>query len=270
MIARRGHLPGKAVLGALCLLLGAATRAAAPLPAFPGAEGFGAHTPGGRGGRIIEVTNLSSDGPGSLREACAAKGPRIVVFRVGGIIEGSVSVREPFITIAGQTAPGDGICIRNGVFHVGTHDVIVRHLRVRPGDHPFGPCASDRDCISVSGPGDRVHDVIIDHCSVSWGIDENMGTWGRPRNVTFQWCITSESLLDMAGNALEWVHDWSHSSYYQTSRTDPQGPTTGTLRSLCGGHFRWRAWHVMRYVTTRHRPHYRGAGVGFRLCRTLP
>lgn len=196
MTVRRGHLPERVVLGALYLLWCTTTGAAAPQPAFPGAEGFGADTPGGRGGRIIEVTNLSSTGPGSLREACAAKGPRIVVFRVSGIIEGSVSVREPFVTIAGQTAPGDGICIRNGVFHVGTHDVVVRHLRVRPGDHPFGPCASDRDCISVSGPGDRVHDVIIDHCSVSWGIDENMGTWGGPRNVTFQWCITSESLLD--------------------------------------------------------------------------
>jgi len=187
-------------LAAMAVLLGVPAWAAAPppkrVPAFPGAQGFGAYTPGGRGGRIIEVTNLNTSGPGSLDDACRAKGPRIVVFRVSGVIAGGVSVREPFITIAGQTAPGDGICIRNGYLHVGSHDVIVRHLRSRPGDGPFGASPSDRDCIAVTGSGDTVYNVIVDHCSASWGIDENISTWGGPRNVTFQWCITSESLLD--------------------------------------------------------------------------
>jgi len=166
------------------------------IPAFPGAEGFGADTPGGRGGRVIEVTNLNSHGPGSLREACAAKGPRIVVFRVGGTIRGSLSIREPFITIAGQTAPGDGICLRDGTLGVHTHDVVIRYLRVRVGDGPEGPDPENRDCIDISGEADKVYNVVIDHCSFSWSTDENVATWYGPRDVTIQWCITSESLND--------------------------------------------------------------------------
>ena len=172
----------------------AAEKTAKQIPAFPGAEGFGAYARGGRGGRVIEVTNLNTSGPGSLQAACSAEGPRIVVFRVSGIIEGGLGIAKPFLTIAGQTAPGDGICLRNGTLTVAAHDVIVRHLRVRPGDHPFGRGPSNRDCLDVSG--DRTRDVIIDHCSFSWGIDENVSTWYGPRNVTIQWCISSESLLD--------------------------------------------------------------------------
>ena len=162
--------------------------------AFPGAEGFGAYAKGGRGGRIIEVTNLNAKGPGSLQAACNAKGRRMVVFRVSGVIKGTVVVREPFITIAGQTAPGDGICIRNGMLIVGTHDVIVRHLRARPGDDLFGVSPTDRDCIKLSGTD--THNVIFDHCSASWGVDENVQICGPYSNITVQWCITSESLVD--------------------------------------------------------------------------
>ena len=163
------------------------------IPAFPGAEGFGATTPGGRGGRIIEVTNLNTSGPGSLQAACREKGPRIVVFRVSGVIEAGLGIAQPFVTIAGQTAPGDGICLRNGTLTVATHDVVIRHLRVRPGDHPFGARSGTRDCIAIEG--DRARDVIIDHCSASWGMDENISTYNA-RNVTFQWCLSTESLLD--------------------------------------------------------------------------
>lgn len=87
----------------------------AKIPAFPGAEGFGAYTPGGRGGEVYEVTNLNDTGPGSLREAVEAEGPRIVVFRISGNIEikSKLAVRNPYITIAGQTAPGDGVCLKN-------------------------------------------------------------------------------------------------------------------------------------------------------------
>ncbi len=184
------------MLGFLCILLCATANAAGTQPAFPGAEGFGAYTAGGRGGRVIEVTNLNVEGPGSLQAACKAKGPRIVVFRVSGIIERGVGITEPYITIAGQTAPGDGICIRNGGIGVYTHDVVVRYLRARPGDHPFGPGGENRDCIALSGDGKKVHNVIIDHCSGSWGIDENIQLWGSHRNVTIQWCISSESLAD--------------------------------------------------------------------------
>ena len=171
----------------------AAQKPARRLPAFPGAEGFGAYTPGGRGGRIIEVTNLNTKGPGSLQWACNQKGPRIVVFRVSGVINGTVYFKEPFITIAGQTAPGDGICIRNGMLIVGAHDVIVRHLRARPGDNLFGAAPTDRDCIKLNG---RIRNVIIDHCSASWGVDENVQVYGPHTNVTVQWCITSESLRE--------------------------------------------------------------------------
>src|SRR4051812_36703247 len=113
----------------------AALHAAAPaststLPAFPGAEGFGSMTPGGRGGKVYVVTTLEDSGPGSLREACEADGPRTVVFRVSGTIalKKQLTVQHPYLTIAGQTAPGDGICLRDYTFGIATHDVIVRYL----------------------------------------------------------------------------------------------------------------------------------------------
>jgi len=195
-----------AILAVLALCLscerqsaqGEKTSGSKSIPAFPGAEGFGSLTPGGRGGRVIEVTNLNPDGPGSLRAALLAKGPRIVVFRVGGTIRISrdLNIPEPFITIAGQTAPGDGICLRGCSLRVGTHDVVIRYLRVRTGDDPEGPDPDNRDCIDIAGPADKVYNVVIDHCSFSWSIDENVTTWYGPRNVTIQWCISSESLDD--------------------------------------------------------------------------
>ena len=104
-------------------------------PAFPGAEGFGKYTLGGRGGRVIEVTNLNDHGPGSFRAACEAEGPRTVVFRVSGTIplESKFKITNPYLTIAGQTAPGDGICIKNYQVNFDTHDLIIRYLRFRPG-----------------------------------------------------------------------------------------------------------------------------------------
>ncbi len=120
------------------------------VPAFPGAEGFGARSQGGRGGRVIEVINLNDSGPGSLRAAVEAEGPRIVVFRTGGTItlKSGLNITHPFITVAGQTAPGGGITLRNDPSNRGTpltistHDVVVRYLRSRPG-----PCKSKRDSI---------------------------------------------------------------------------------------------------------------------------
>ena len=168
----------------------AAVKRAKQIPAFPGAQGFGSTTPGGRGGRVIEVTNLNVDGPGSLQAACSAKGPRIVVFRVSGLIPSRVTFREPFVTIAGQTAPGDGICIR-GSLGVNADHAIVRYVRLRPGDHPLGTNPEQRDCFSVRGKN-----VVIDHCSASWGIDENTSVYGPWDMVTVQWCITSEALYD--------------------------------------------------------------------------
>ncbi|MFC1585809.1 FlgD immunoglobulin-like domain containing protein [Fibrobacterota bacterium] len=163
------------------------------LPAFPGAQGFGSHTPGGRGGIIIEVTNLNDSGPGSFREACGQTGPRIIVFKTGGVIElqNEIQINEPFITIAGQTAPGNGIVLKNCQLTVLTHDVIIRGMRFRPGDNPEGAAPEIRDCLSLLG----AHNVILDHCSLSWGIDENVSVWQGSRDVSIQWCIISEGLF---------------------------------------------------------------------------
>ncbi len=166
--------------------------------AFPGAEGFGRFAKGGRGGRVIEVTNLDAKGPGSLRAACKAKGPRTIVFRTGGVIDLQKEIRitNPYVTIAGQTAPGDGICLRGAHLIIGASHVIVRYLRVRPGDLAKGPNPRTRDGITVARKGKTIHDVIVDHCSVSWAVDENMSTWYSARDITFQWCISSEALYD--------------------------------------------------------------------------
>jgi len=180
------------VLVLLCAAL-ATSSASHALPAFPGAEGYGTDTPGGRGGAVYPVTTLADSGPGSLREAVSAKGPRIVVFRVGGtiVLERTLKIVHPNITIAGQTAPGDGITLRNGrsrdtALQVETDDVVIRHLRIRPG--PGGA----PDGISLS----RGNRIVIDHCSISWGVDENLSMRRPTNDVTVQWSITSEALHD--------------------------------------------------------------------------
>lgn len=165
------------------------TVASQGLAAFPGAEGFGALTPGGRGGKVFLVTNLNDSGPGSLREACEAEGARIVVFRVSGIIEleSTLRIRNPFLTLAGQTAPGSGICLKNYSCVISTHDVVVRYLRFRPGDG----AQKEMDALCVT----EAYNVVIDHCSTSWGIDETLSVTNS-RDVTVQWCMITESLND--------------------------------------------------------------------------
>ena len=137
-------------------------------------------TKGGKGGRIIKVTNLNSAGPGSLREAIDAEGPRIVVFEVGGVIDlgdKNLSIRNPYITIAGQTAPNPGITIIRGETNAtGTHDVIIQHVMFRPGDIGKAKMSGgDDDAFSTVG----AYNVIIDHCSFSWGTDENLSASGK-------------------------------------------------------------------------------------------
>ncbi len=141
----------------------------AKIPSFPGAMGGGAYTFGGRGGKVITVTNLNDRGPGSLRDACEQGGARIVVFNVSGIIriKTPIIVRAPYITIAGQTAPGDGVCLAGESFWVNTHDVIVRHMRFRRGETWVGR----RD---DSFGGNPVGNIMIDHCSCTYGLDENI------------------------------------------------------------------------------------------------
>ncbi len=151
--------------------------AAEPI-AFPGAQGWAARTPGGRGGALLRVTTLAAEGPGSLLDALATKGPRIVVFEVGGVIDlrgRTVRIVEPFVTIAGQTAPSPGITLIRGGVDIATHDVIVQHLRVRPGEAGAAKGAGpDFDAISTIG----ARDVIVDHCSLTWATDENLSASG--------------------------------------------------------------------------------------------
>ena len=175
----------------------------AKIPAFPGAEGGGMYTAGGRGGKVLVVTNLNDSGPGSFRWACEQGGARIIVFNVSGIIwlETPIILRAPYVTIAGQTAPGDGVCIAGQSFQVNTHDVIVRHMRFRRGstnvwyrEDSFG--------------GNPVGNIMIDHCSCEWGLDENISFYrhmfnmgdGKPSrkeptvNVTIQNTISAKGL----------------------------------------------------------------------------
>ncbi len=157
--------------------------------AFPSAEGYGKCTRGGRGGRVIKVTNLNDSGPGSLRDAVEAEGARIVTFDVDGTIElqSPLRIENDSITIAGQTAPGDGICLKDYPLVVNASEVIVRYLRVRPGDRH----ALDSDGLGGGRYGQR--NVIIDHCSVSWSIDECLSIY-KTENLTVQWCLVAHSL----------------------------------------------------------------------------
>lgn len=192
------------------------------VPSFPGAEGFGSTTPGGRGGRVIFVTNLDDAGPGSFRAACEAQGPRIVIFRVSGLITlaSPIVIKQPYVTIAAQTAPGDGICLRNYTFVIATHDVIVRYLRSRLGDLS----RQEADSITLAAGAEN---VILDHCSATWSVDEALSLAGNVSNVTVQWCLIAEGLnnskhskgphgygsLSRANGPVTWHHNlWAHNN----------------------------------------------------------
>ncbi len=168
------------------------SQTALSIPAFPGAEGFGAESIGGRGGKVLFVTNLNDGGPGSLRAAVESDGPRTIIFRISGNIalKSSLAVTRPYITIAGQTAPGDGICLKDHALTISADHVIIRYLRCRPGDNT----KSATDAISISSG----RNIIVDHCSASWSVDETLSasTGRQLGNVTVQWCIISESLHD--------------------------------------------------------------------------
>lgn len=175
----------------------------AKIPAFPGAEGGGEFTFGGRGGKVYVVTSLADNGPGTLRDACEKGGARIIVFNVAGIIhlKTPIIVRAPYISIEGQTAPGDGICVAGESFWVNTHDVIIRFMRFRRGQTNVGR----RDDALGGNP---VGNIIVDHTSTSWGLDENFSMYRHmfdpgdgskeeklgTVNITIQNCIYAESL----------------------------------------------------------------------------
>jgi pectate lyase len=252
-----------AALSGLVVLLACVTAWGEEL-AFPGAEGFGARSQGGRGGRVYFVSTLDDYDPGhgpreatkriktgevireaqpaveaekpipgSLRQAIDADEPRIVVFHVAGTIalKAPLTIRHPFITIAGQSAPGGGICLRNyGLVVSDTHDVVVRYLRVRPGDTE----RTEVDGISIGGS----RNVIVDHCSTSWAVDENLSVSGEgTTDVTVQWCFITESLNDSVhskgphgmGSLIRSDGDvtYHHNLYAMNSTRNPRPGTYG-------------------------------------------
>ncbi len=170
------------------------------LISFPGALGFGRYTVGGRGGRVIKVTNLNNSGPGSLRAALEdSTGRRFVVFDVEGRIRltSEIRIRNPYITVAGQTAPGSGVVISGARIHVGASEVILRGLKTRAGDEATGDIPRNRDNISIGGnTGTAVRNIVVDHNSCTWGIDESLSLWGTAYDVTISNNLIAQSLND--------------------------------------------------------------------------
>lgn len=210
---RAGRSWRQGIIGALCgLLTLAPAMAAAEVPAAPfiGPVGWAGVTRGGAEGPILRVTNLNADGEGSLRAALDTKGPRRIVFEVGGVIDlgkETLVIREPFVTIAGQTAPSPGITIIRGGIDIRAHDVIMQHLRVRPGDNGEARGSGfAEDSVSTIA----AYNVIIDHCSLTWAVDENLSAsgprftgetpaaWreGTSHRITFSNNILAEGLAD--------------------------------------------------------------------------
>lgn len=183
---RRGFLS----LLILCL---AAMEAQAQQLAFPGAEGGGRFSTGGRGGTVYEVTQLGDSGPGSLRDA-VSRGGRTIVFRVSGIIflKSPLEIKKDHITLAGQTAPGDGICVAGYTVGIKANDIIIRYMRFRLGDENAYPDDA-LHATKARPPYQYYKNILIDHCSLSWAVDE-VGSFYGVQHFTLQWCILAESL----------------------------------------------------------------------------
>jgi hypothetical protein len=180
----------------------------AAIPAFPGAYGGGMYSHGGRGGRVYVVTTLADHGPGSFREALESGGPRIVVFNVAGIIrlDTRISIRSPYITIAGNTAPGDGVCIAGNSVEIDTHDVVIRHMRFRRG-------STDVTERNDSFGGNPIGNIMIDHVSASWGLDENMSMYRHmysPPNGTKDLKLPTVNISIQNSIFSEGLNTWNH------------------------------------------------------------
>jgi hypothetical protein len=240
--------------------------------AFPSAEGFGAYARGGRGGRAIEVTTLADSGPGSLRACAEATGPRTCVFRVGGTINlnSDLVVREPnsFLTIAGQTAPGGGVQLKNWGLAItrGAHDVVVRYLKVRKGTDQ-SPEDINNDCNGIlvwgSSAAGPTHNVIVDHASVSWICDDSVQTYSRATDVTVQWTLIGEGLTaadyrnrtgkaaNSKGGAVAgtgtWRRTYHHNLYVHTGTRNPYAKGQATAVPVIDWRnnlvYNWNACH---------------------------
>jgi hypothetical protein len=185
------------LLAAALAMCGAASVQA--LPVIPGSAGFGMDTRAGRGGTVFRVTNLNASGTGSLKACIDASVPRTCVFEVSGVIRltSDLIIRNSQIRIAGQTAPSPGIMIRGAAILITTSDVLIQHIRVRAGDDSNGPDPDNRDSLKITGTATKpVRNVVIDHCSFSWSIDEIASTWGPHDNITFTNNIFAEPLND--------------------------------------------------------------------------
>ena len=180
------------ILACLCVVTTAVAQE--KTPAFPGAEGFGRYVTGGRGGKVYHVTNLDDSGTGSLRWALGQNGTKTIVFDVAGTIhlKSSLSISKGNVTIAGQTAPGDGVCVADYPVQINANNIIVRYMRFRLGNNNVKASGAD----GWDGFGGFDHsDIIVDHCSVSWSIDECLSIYGN-KNTTVQWCLVAQSLQD--------------------------------------------------------------------------
>ncbi len=223
-------MPYKALLIATALLSGASLpEMPSPALAFPGAEGFGRHATGGRGGTVLRVTTLADSGPGSLRAAVEAKGPRTIIFDVGGTITlaSPLKISRPNITLAGQTAPGDGITLRGQPLVIAADDVIVRYIRVRLGDET----GVQDDAVNVT----RGRRIILDHVSASWSVDETLSAGSRyatPQDgvfdLTVQWSLIAQSLSES-------IHDKGRHGYGSLIRGG-RGAKMSWLNNLWADH----------------------------------